>query len=263
MNFIQILNSMKIIKTTVLSVLISLLALLSGCFKSEDASVLNVGISADYPPFEYMKQGEIVGFDIDLINMIATQLGKTVNIHDMDFNALMPAINSNRIDLAISGIAPSSERKKSFDFSYPYFKDTMTVLVKKGSDIKSVDDLGSTLIGVQLGSTMETFAKAIAVEKPSVQIKPLSLNPQIIEELKIGRIDAMIVGKVQAAAFCKVNTQLTYFTVEENLTNGSTEGYAMAFKKESSLRNEINKVLSDLKKSGKLAELEQKWIGQP
>ena len=253
---------MNIIKIIILPVLISLSALLTGCFQSDDSSVLNVGVSADYPPFEFMQKGKIVGFDIDLINAIAQKLGKTVKIYDMDFNALMPSLNSKRMDLAISGLAPSPKRKKSFDFSYTYFKDTMTIIVKKGSGIQSVDDLTTSTVGVQLGSSMEIFAKAvIAVDKPSLTIKPLSLNPQIIEELKVGRVDAMVVGKVQAVEFCKANPQLTYFTVEEKLTDASTEGYAITFKKGSSLRNEINQALSEFKKSGYLVKLEQKWIG--
>ena len=108
-----------------------------------------VGISADYPPFEFIKDGEIVGFDVDLSKEIGKQLGVKIEIKEMSFAALINAINPGDIDLIISSATWNEQKSKVFDFSAPYYFDTLAILHKSDSKI---DNLNGKSIACQLGT---------------------------------------------------------------------------------------------------------------
>ena len=108
-----------------------------GCVQKEE-KVLVVGTSADFPPFEYKdpETGEIVGFDIELIKLIAQKIGyDRVEIKDMDFDSLIPALQAGQIDVAIAGMTITEKRKQQVDFSIPYWSADQAVVVRKGSRI--------------------------------------------------------------------------------------------------------------------------------
>ena len=150
---------------------IIVLALLAGCGAVEEKSSTSTGsdasektlvmaTSADYPPYEYVeteKGGEIVGFDIDVANHIAKKLGYKVEIKDMDFNGLIPALDSGKADFVIAGMTPNEERKKTVDFSDEYYA-AQQLIVTKDKAIKSVEDLEGKTVGVQLASIQEKEA---------------------------------------------------------------------------------------------------------
>ena len=122
---------------------------------------LIVGTSADFPPFENLEvvdgKETIVGFDIDLINEIAKELGVEVEIQDMDFNGLVAAVQSDKIDLAIAGMTPDDDRREKVDFSDPYFYASQTILVKEEvkDEYASMDDMVGKIVGSQLGTTSD------------------------------------------------------------------------------------------------------------
>ena len=127
--------------------------------------VLKVGTSADYPPFEYVdtaKSDEIIGFDIDLAKMLAEELGYELDIQDMDFNGLIPALQAKSIDFVIAGMDGDDEKRKQVvDFTEPYFTATNFVIFKKDSGIESIEDLKGKKVGAQTASIQEKSAMII------------------------------------------------------------------------------------------------------
>lgn len=218
--------------------------------------VLVAGLSADYPPFEFIKDGAIVGFDVDLANKIAKELGYRVEIKDMKFASIISSLQTGRIDFAISSMSATLERKQNADFSIEYYIPKYAMLHKKGHAIASVRDFNGKIISVQNGTTMETFLQDQL--KAGVNFKLISLdkNPVMVEELKVGRVDGVLVETAQAKAFVKKNPGLISYS---SIGLGS-QGYAVAFKKGSLLTKEFNKAIKSLNESGELKRLELKWI---
>src|SRR5689334_7915697 len=109
-----------------------ILLTLQGCNvgPKSDQKILKLGVSADYPPFEFKQNGRIVGFDVDLAEELAKELGYTVEIQDMDFSALIPSLKTGRVDFVMSGISVNEERKKNVRFGDPYYSGKFAVVSK-------------------------------------------------------------------------------------------------------------------------------------
>lgn len=220
---------------------------------------LIVGLSADYPPYESHEiingEDKIVGFDIDLAQAIADELGVKLNIVDTSFNGLIPMLQSNKIDVIISGMTATEEREKSVDFSDIYFSGKNLVLVKKDSDVATIDDLKDKLIAVQLGTTQEA-----AAQKAGMKTKPINLLTDAVMELKNGKVDAVLATEVVANNFTKINDDVKAVYIKELADEGG--GSAAAVNEgNKDLVEVINKVLKDLKDSGKYDEMINKWFG--
>src|SRR5699024_6125145 len=117
-----------------------------------DKDTLVVGTSADFPPFENVDvNGDIVGFDIDLINEIGKELGKEIQIENMDFDGLVGAVQTDKIDMAISGMTDNADRRKNVNFSDSYYEASQAILVREDvADVASMDDLSEKIVGSQL-----------------------------------------------------------------------------------------------------------------
>jgi arginine/lysine/histidine transporter system substrate-binding protein len=219
---------------------------------------LTMATSADYPPYEYIDtssgQEEIVGFDVDIAKYVAEKNGKTLQINNIDFNGLIPALQAKRADFVMAGMTPTEERKKSVDFSDIYYEAKHTVVSKKGSNLKTADNLKGKKVGVQLGSIQEGIAK----EMKGITMQPLNKINEIVQELKSGRIDAAIIEDTVAKGYVAANADLEFSVLP---TEGEA-GSAIAFPKGSPLPPQFNPVLQEMKSSGKLQELVTKWFGE-
>ena len=128
---------------------------------------ITLATSPDYPPFEFLisenGQSKIVGFDIELAKEIAKKIGVELEIKQMDFDALIPALKSGQVDMVITGMSPNEERKKSVDFSDIYFEGKNAVLVeeKNAKNFTDEQSLKDKKIGVQKGSTQEVYVKDV------------------------------------------------------------------------------------------------------
>jgi polar amino acid transport system substrate-binding protein len=148
--------------------------------------------SADYPPYEFRdtaRGNAIIGFDVDIANRIAKELGFQLQIIDTDFNGIIPALQSGRADFAMAGMTPTEERQKNVDFSDIYYEAKNTIVAKKGSNLKKPEDLAGKNVGVQLGSTQEEAAQKFK----DVKLVSLNKTAEIIQEVKAGRIQAAII----------------------------------------------------------------------
>lgn len=220
-----------------------------------DKKVLILGTSPDYPPYENVdakNNGEVVGFDIDIAKAVAAKLGYELKIQSMDFNGLIAALQSKRVDFVMSGMSVTEKRKQSVDFSDVYFVAKNTIVSKSDAAYKTLDELKTKKIGVQLGSTQE---QAVADLKDA-QIKKLNRIPDLIQELKTNRIDAAIIEDAVSKGYVKSNPDLTFQPIQSD----EEEGYAVAFPKGSALVNDFNKALKELTDNGKKDELIKKWF---
>ena len=234
-----------------------------GCTRTDSKvdNALVMGLCADYPPFEFKKNGEFAGFDIDLAHEIARKLGYTLKIQDLDFSALIPSLQSGRVDFVMSGMTISEERKKNIEFSEVYFLSSFALIVPQASPFLAENQFQGKRVGVQLGSTMEKFAKEMSKDYSDMKIVALGKNPVLIQELKSGRLDGVLSEEVQARAFVEANPSLKFAP----LSRHSGDGYAIAFpkgEKAVQLREKMNLALSDLRKSGKLEEIKTRWMAQ-
>lgn len=224
------------------------------------AKTLIMATSADYPPYEFVDTttGEIKGFDVDIAREITTELGYGLTIQNIDFNGLIPALQSKRADFVMAGMTPTAERKQNVDFSDIYFEARNTIVAKSGSNLTTAAALAGKRVGVQLGSIQEGAANDFAKEFSGLQVVQLNRLTEIIQELKVGRIDAAIVEDTVARGFVESNPDLEFNTIP----NEGEAGSAIAFPKGSPLLAEFNPVLRQMIDSGRITELVNKWFGE-
>ncbi len=232
-----------------------IMVLLTGCGEtSSPDKVLKVGISPDYPPFESYNNGEIIGLDPSLINAIGKHMNRQIQFYPLSFDNLIGALESKRVDLVISSMTKTPERENKFDFSLPYYRNSLSIVYRNGQPINSVEELKGKKIGAQTGSTMDLFLKKLG----NVDISSLNNNNIMIEDLKLGRIDGVLLETVQAIQFAQSNLSLRSHLIT-NLDD-ETGSYSIAFPKGSALKNEVDSILTEMKQNGELQAIIQQWI---
>lgn len=225
---------------------------LFGCTDQKNRNDLIFATSAEYPPFEYRVSGKLIGFEIELAKLIAGQLGKKAQFQDMQFNAILPAVQSGIVDAAISTITITAERKKNFGFSVPYYLESMAVIFHKNVPIENQSDLMGKKIACQIGTTMEIWLKK---HTKDTEIITMDNNPQAIEMLKAGYVDKVLIDTAQANTFAEKNHELAYKVIAQ-----ADSGYGIAFKKGSSLAEQVNKALRTLESNGEIEKLKKKYL---
>lgn len=214
-----------------------------------------LGVSPDYPPYEFTTtengQKKVVGADIYLAQEIAKKLGVEVEIQEMAFDSLIAAVNANKVDMVISGVNPTEERKKAVDFSDIYYTGKGIFVVNKDSaEIKSVADLKGKKVGVQKGSTYETYAKEqLKIEDKDLQ--SLTDVPSLLQDLKNKKIDVVLIpDDVAKIAINKYNDiKISTFSAEND---PEATGMAIVFKKakddsNKTLLEQVNAVIKEIK----------------
>lgn len=214
---------------------------------------LYVGTNAEFPPFEYLDKGDIVGFDIDLVKAIGNKLEMDVVIKDMSFDGLIPALETNKVDVVIAGMTATDERKIAVNFSNPYYTANQVIILKDDNkDIKTFDDLNGKLVGVMLGFTGDV----VVSEMKNVESKKYNASFAAIMELQNNKIDAVVLDSETALNYLKNNKGLKLAD-----TSGEPEEYAIAIsKKNTELLNKINAALDELKKDGTYESLLKKYM---
>ena len=214
---------------------------------------LYVGTNAEFEPFEYLRDGKIVGFDIDLITEISKLIGKEIEIKNIAFDGLLPALQSKKLDVIIAGMTATDERKKFVNFSDTYYLSEQMIVVNKenNQNIKSFDELSGKSVGVVLGYTGD-----IAVSKlKNVDISRFNGTGEAVMALKSQKVDVIVLDGEPAKKYAVQNTEL-----EAKETDVAREEYAIALRKdETKLLEEINSALKILKANGKYDELMKKY----
>lgn len=209
---------------------------------------LVLGTSADYPPYEFHKsvngKDEIVGFDIQIAEQIAKDLGVQLEKKDMKFDGLLAALDQGNVDLIISGMTPTEERKKNVDFSDVYYTAVQTIIVRSADKdkFKTADDLKGKKIGVQKGAIQEEIAKK---QVPGAEAVALPKISDLVLSLKSNKIDAVILESPVATSNLKANTDLSFSDIK--LTTEDAGSAAAIKKGNEDLVKEVNKTLAKLK----------------
>ena len=220
--------------------------------------IIKMGVSADFPPFESYADDAVtfVGFDIDLMQEICNRLGMELQIQDMNFDAIVAAVQTGKLDVGVSGITITDERKESVAFSDPYFVASQSILVQKDSPITSYEDLvnGDYTAGVQLGTTGDIMAS----EKISGRVSQYEKYGDALAGLLGGKNDCMVLDTGVADAFAAANDLVVVGTFGEAT---DSENYGIAIAKENTeLLEKVNGALAEMKEDGFIDELTAKYF---
>lgn len=222
------------------------LFIISGCDKKDDSKLVLV-TEAGFAPYEYYKNGEIVGVDIDIAREIAKELGKELVIKDIAFDSIINEVRTGKADIGAAGISYSAERAKKVDFSINYSVSKQVVIVKNNSAISNINDINNQKIAVQLGSVADTY---VSQHYKNAEIVRQKKYLAAIEDLKVGKVDLVVMDELPAKEIIKKNNGLKILNGE--LTNDS---YGMIVKKgNTELLEVINKVLNRLSSDGSINE---------
>ena len=223
-----------------------------------------LGTSADYPPYEFHTQIDgkdtIVGFDVALAEEVAKDLGVKLEIKDMDFDGLLAALASGNVDFVVAGMTPTEERRQNVEFTEIYYFAEHGVIVRKADKdayATNVASLKDRMIGAQRGaiqvSLAKTRIKGVAddqAEEPHPQVKELGKLPDLIMELKNGKIDAVVAELPVAKAYIGANGDLMLADYTFRDEDG---GSAVAVKKgETALVAQFNKTIDRLVAAGEI-----------
>jgi polar amino acid transport system substrate-binding protein len=218
---------------------------------------LRVGTYLDNMPWEFRdEKGQVVGFDMDLIDQIGRNLGRKVEIEDMGFRDLFSSLASNRIDMAVSSISITPERAAYLDFSQPYYETAQGVLVLKKAGIRDLDDLAGRTIAVTAGTTSERWVEANAVRYGFGRTVFSGGSSDGVRSLASGEIDAYI-GDLPTLLYQLLKRP--DLAVIARLPNA--EHYAIALAKGSPLTAKVDAAITRMKQDGTLARIHKRWFG--
>ncbi|HDA2024201.1 TPA: ABC transporter permease subunit [Staphylococcus aureus] len=219
--------------------------------KIKERGELRVGLSADYAPMEFEHtvndKTEYAGVDIDLAKKIAKDNNLKLKIVNMSFDSLLGALKTGKIDIIISGMTSTPERKKQVDFSDSYMMTKNIMLVKKDkvNEYKDIKDFNNKKVGAQKGTEQEKIAQT---EIENASITSLSRLPDVILALKSGKVEGAVVEKPVAEAYLKQNPKLGISNVKFNEEEKDT---VIAVPKDSpKLLSQINKTIKEVKDKG-------------
>lgn len=241
-------------------VLLALLVLLGtvSCAKKKEP-ILKIGTNAEYPPFEYKVKDEFMGVDMELAKMISEKLGMKYEIIDMDFDALIPSLMAQKIDMAMSAITITEDRKKVIDFSIPYYFANQAIITREDSEvtIEQEAQLAKFKIGVQNGTTGQLYLDENFVAPGLMDKKNLKKYPTNIEaitDLMNGNLDLVIIDDSAAMGYQKLRPIKTIYTIETG------ESYGIALPKDSPYKEKLNTALDEILKSDAWVELMSKYL---
>ncbi|GEN57639.1 arginine-binding extracellular protein ArtP [Halolactibacillus alkaliphilus] len=225
----------------------------------EDANdnVLVMATSPDYPPFESLDvNGEFVGFDIELAKLIAEELGMELEIRDMKFDGLIGALQAGRVDMVLSGMSATENRRENVDFSIEYHSSGEMFVTRKDEPMTALEDLEGKTVGVQLGTIQEEGARAIQ-EDYGFELKALDDAQMLVQELITNRVDVIYLDKQVAKGFIEAQDLAGF----DDPTDASP-GMAVAFPKGSALVEDVNAAIQSIIDSGQLQALEEEFLAE-
>ena len=244
------------LKNNILKIVIALsivLAVFVGCQKKEEKNKIYVGTNAEFEPFEYRDGDKIIGFDIDLLNEISKIMGFQFEIVDMQFDGLLPALESKKIDIIIAGMTATEERKQFVNFSDPYYNSKQSIVVQaNNTDITSFDNFTGKKVGVVLGYTGDILVS----ELPNVEVQKFNTTSETVLALKAQKVDAVVLDYEPAKNYVAQNSELKL--VE---TDAATEEYSIAMRKDDTeFLAKVNEALKTIKENGTYDALISKYF---
>jgi polar amino acid transport system substrate-binding protein len=217
--------------------------------------VLVAGSSAEYPPFEYVADGKLVGYDVDMAEEITRRMGVKVAWEKIDFKGIVAALTAKRVDVLITALTWTPERAERIAFSDPYFDAGIGAITPRSSTIEKAEDLTGRKVGVQLGSSGERYVRETVGSKVG-QLLTYDSITLAINDLKNGRVEAVVNPLPVLRYAVRNDSGFRYTAVWDTRVVGINTRL-----EDKELLAEINRHLGDLKREGFLAKLETKWFG--
>ena len=226
---------------------------------AEEKKTLIMATNASFPPYEYYEGTEVVGIDVEIAAAIAAKLGCDFKVADMEFDAIISAVNAGKADFGLAGMTVTEERLLSVDFSDSYATGVQVVIVREDSDITSVDDLFAEgamhTIGVQLTTTGDLYCTWDLEDNGLAVINRYPNGNEAVMALKAGKVDCVVIDNEPAKAYVAANEGLKILE-----TAYAVENYAACFKKGNPLLADFNKALQELIADGTIAEIIEFYI---
>ncbi|MGO1463309.1 MAG: transporter substrate-binding domain-containing protein [Marinobacter sp.] len=226
---------------------------------SVSAETLRVVTDPSFVPFEMMDQesGEMIGFDMEIISEVADRAGFDYNLNTMDFNGIIPALQTGNVDIAIAGITITEKRGKIVDFSDPYYDSGLRILVRSNNDdVTELSDLEGLKIGSKIGSTSYDFLKKNLDDNDGVTPYPGSSDMYMA--LMSRSVDAVFYDAPNVGYFARTKGEGKVKTVGK-LYEG--QQYGIALKKGSEWVDEVNDAIASMKEDGTYKDIYEKWFG--
>ncbi len=215
--------------------------------------ILTMGTNAAFPPYEYYEGDTVVGIDAEIAQAIAEKLGLSLEIVDMDFNSIITAVQSGKVDVGIAGMTVEPDRLENVDFTDSYATGVQVVIVTEDSDIASVDDLEGKLIGTQEGTTGWSYCSE---DYGDDMVIPYTNGATAVQALLDGKVDCVVIDQQPALSFVEANEGLKILETEY-----AVEDYAIAVSKDNTaLRDAINTALNELIEDGTVQGILDKYI---
>ena len=234
------------------------LALVIGVFaacgaKTEEKAKLTMATNAEFPPYEYHDGDAIVGIDAEIAALIAEKLDMELVIEDVAFDSIIPGVQAGKYDMGMAGMTVTDERLESVNFSDSYATGVQVVIVKEGSDIKSLDDLDGKMIGVQTSTTGDIYASGDYGED---HVTKFDNGAVAVQALLSDKVDCVIIDNEPAKNYVAANEGLTILDTEY-----AVEDYAICINKDNTdLLEKINAALNELIADGSVKTIVDKYI---
>ncbi len=248
-------------KKTLLFLLVAVmtLTLFSGCGNNE-SNTLTMATNAEFPPYEFMEDGNIVGIDAEIAQAIATKLGKELKIENVDFDSLIPGVQTGKYDFVMAGMTVTEDRQEQVDFTQTYATGVQVIIVKEDSAITSADDLfqegANTKIGVQLATTGDLYCTWDIEDEGLGTVERYNKGADAVMALNTDKVDCVVIDNEPAKVFVQNNPGLKILDTEY-----ITEDYAAAVSKDQpELKAEIDKALGELIADGTVKTIIEKYI---
>jgi polar amino acid transport system substrate-binding protein len=238
-----------------------LILILTSCGQ-QDTTKLRIGMDVGYPPMEMVDTDgkTAIGFDVDVGKEIAKRMNKKdIEIVSTSWDAIFVALETNKFDCIISSVSLTPERENKFAMTSSYVANKQVLVTKKDeSNVKSPEDLAGKVSGVQVSTTAEDFLKKLISEGKSIKYNSYQKITQAFMDLKIGRIQGVVVDIVVAKYYLmqdKESFQITWESPE-------SEPLGIVYsKKNAVLRDQTNSILSEMQKDGTMEKISEKWFG--
>ena len=226
----------------------------AGELTTVEAGKLTMATNAAFPPYEMTTDaGEFEGIDIEIAYALAQKLGLELVVDDMDFDSALSAVQTGKSDIVAAGVTVTPERQNTMSFTDSYANGVQVVIVKEGSDIKTIDDLEGKHIGTQRGTTGYIYCTDDYGEDSVV---PFDDGATAVQNLLAGKVDCVVIDSAPAQEYVKANAGLTILDTEY-----ANEDYAIGLAKDNTaLQEALNKALAELKADGTIQSIIDKYI---
>ena len=264
----------KITRILAVALMLSMLMIASACGNDaqqggQDAQgeqftisegTLTMVTNADFPPYEFVQGGQVVGIDPEIAAAIAGRLGLELVIEDIDFDSVVISVETGMFDMAMAGLTVTDEREEQVNFSISYANGVQAIIVPEGSPITHVDDLFADgafhRIGVQLSTTGDLYSTWDLEDEGLAEVERFARGSDAVMALNAGRVDAVIIDNEPAKSFVEMNTGLKVLDTEF-----ANEDYAIAINKGNTvLLDRVNEALRALIADGTVQSILDKYI---